>query len=248
MQYKASFVMSAVGQLLLTFVEFLTIWALFDRFGSLRGWTLPEVAFFYGIVHTAFSFAEGVVRGFDVFPAMIKSGDFDRMLVRPRGTLFQVASQEVQMMRIGRLIQGIVILLWSASALDIDWTAFKILFTLGAIMGGIFIFSGFFVLQATLAFWTIESLEIVNTVTYGGVESAQFPLSIYRDWFRKFFTYVIPLACVNYFPALLILGKDDPFGTSKVVMLLSPLLGFIFFYLCTKVWQFGVRRYTSTGS
>ena len=48
-------------------------------------------------------------------------------------------------------------------------------------------------LQATLAFWTTETLEIVNTVSYGGVETAQYPLSIYRPWFRHFFTFVVPL-------------------------------------------------------
>ena len=41
MQYRASFLMLAAGQFLITGMEFVGIWALFDRFGSLRGWSLP---------------------------------------------------------------------------------------------------------------------------------------------------------------------------------------------------------------
>src|SRR5689334_7354371 len=50
LQYPASFVMASVGILLVTGIEFLGVWALFDRFGTIRGWSLPEVALFYGII------------------------------------------------------------------------------------------------------------------------------------------------------------------------------------------------------
>jgi len=38
----------------------------------------------------------------------------------------------------------------------------------------------------------------------------QYPLAVYQRWFQRFFIYIIPLACVNYFPVLVILGRDDP--------------------------------------
>ena len=60
MQYRASFLMMTLGQLLTTSTEFLAIWALFQRFGSLRGWGLAEVALFYGMTNIAFALAEGI--------------------------------------------------------------------------------------------------------------------------------------------------------------------------------------------
>jgi ABC-2 type transport system permease protein len=151
-------------------------------------------------------------------------------------------------MRLGRFTQGLVILLWSASALGVAWTGPKVILLLMTLSGGVCLFSGLFILQATLAFWTIETLEIVNTVTYGGVETAQFPLSIYRPWFRAFFIVVIPLAGVNYFPALAILGRPDPLGSPVYFQWASPGLGFLFLLGTLRVWQFGVRHYHSTGS
>ncbi len=151
-------------------------------------------------------------------------------------------------MRIGRLSQGLFVLLWAVSRLDVAWSPAKVALLLAAIVGGACVFSGLFVLYATLAFWTTESLEIVSTVTYGGVETAQFPIAIYSPWFRWFFTFIIPLAAMNYLPAHAILGKPDALESSPVVQWLSPLAGFIFLAVCLRLWQFGVRHYTSTGS
>lgn len=248
MQYRASFVMLSVGHGLMTGLEFLGIWALFDRFAALDTWSLPEVAFFYGLINIAFALCDACSRGFDAFAATVKSGDFDRLLLRPRSTALQLAGQELTLKRIGRIAQGLVVLLWAADALELAWTPDKLLLVAFAILGGACLFYGLLVLQATLAFWTTESLEIVNAVTYGGVETAQYPLAIYREWFRRFFTYVIPLACVSYYPALGILERPDPLGSGPLFQWLAPTIGLLFFAICLRVWQVGVRHYRSTGS
>jgi hypothetical protein len=36
---------------------------------------------------------------------------------------------------------------------------------------------------------------------------SQYPLEIYRPWFRRFFIFVIPLGCINYLPGVAILGR-----------------------------------------
>ena len=104
------------------------------------------------------------------------------------------------------------------------------------------------VLQATLAFWTTESLEIFNALTYGGVQTSQFPLTIYRPWFQKIFIFVVPLAAVSYFPSLAIMGRSDPLGSTLLAQYLSPLVGFAFLIVSLQVWKVGVRHYQSTGS
>ncbi len=62
---RSSFLMESLGHVMAAVTELLGIVALFSRFGSIRGWTLSEVALFYGVVHVVFAVAEGVGRGFD---------------------------------------------------------------------------------------------------------------------------------------------------------------------------------------
>ena len=248
MQYRVSFMLLTLGHFTATAIEFLAVLVLFDRFSALDEWSLPEVAFLYGLVNIAFSIADAAAYGFDRFGTMVKSGDFDRLLLRPRSTALQLAGQELTLRRVGRLAQGLAILLWASAALDLGWTLAKVALLLGAIGGGAALFMGLVVLQATVAFWTTESLEIFNAVTYGGVQTSQYPLAIYRPWFRKFFIYVVPLATVSYFPSLAIIERSDPLGSTLLVQYGSPMIGVAFLVLSLQVWKFGVRHYQSTGS
>ena len=207
----------------------------------------PLYALFYGITHASFGVAEVIGRGFDTFSDMIKSGDFDRFLVRPRSTTLQVAGRDFDG-RIGRLIQAVVVLCWSLHALPIAWSAAKVAVVLDMAFGAICLFYGLFVLQATLSFWTVEGLEIMNAVTYGGTETAQYPLTIYRPWFRSIFTFLIPLACVNYLPAGLLFGRTHAALSTAPLLALCPIAGVLFLGFSLLCWRAGVRHYCSTGS
>ncbi len=249
MQYRASFVMLAIGHMAATGIEFVGVWALFARFGSLRGWSLAEVALFYGLINIAFALAEAFARGFDTFEGLIRRGDFDRLMLRPRSTMLQVAASEVSLFRVGRLTQGLAVLVWAMATLGLAASPERLALVGLTVVGGACLFSGLFVGQAVLSFWTVETLELVNTVTYGGTETAQYPLTIYRPWFRRFFTYVIPLACVSYFPALAILGRPDPVMHSPLwFRWTAPLIGVAFLLIALQAWRIGVRHYRSTGS
>jgi len=240
--YRATFVMKTLGHLLVTAIEFFGIWALFSRFGTLAGWTLREVALIYGVADIAFALSDATGRGFDKFGTILKSGDFDRMLVRPRSPVLQLLGYELQLMRIGRLSQGLVVLVWAGSALA--WTPASVALLFASVIGTTCTFLGLAILQATSAFWTIETLEVWNAFTYGGNYAAQYPMAIYRRWFRRFFTVVIPLALTSYYPARAVLGRD-PIG---LVQVLGPLAGVAFLVISLRVFQIGIRHHASTGT
>src|SRR4029450_1229054 len=248
MEYRASFLMHTIGQFLVTGFEFVGIWALFDRFGQIKGWTLEEVAFFYGLVSITWSISDAVSRGFDVFGTTVKNGDFDRILLRPRSTIVQLFGQELPLRRIGRFAQGVAVLAFAIARLDVAWSAARIALFALTVIGGVSVFVGLLILEATSAFWTTESLERGNGFTYGGVTMSQYPLDIYRPWFRRFFLFLIPLGCVSYLPAVAMLGRPDPLGTPLPLQWIAPLVGPTFLLVCLQVWKFGVRRYQSTGS
>jgi ABC-2 type transport system permease protein len=248
-QYPASAIMLTIGQFVGNGIEILAVWALFDRFGNVHGWQIGEVAVFYGLVHMMFAIADVLSRGFDVLGTeFLRTGDFDRVLLRPRSATLQLMAHEFRISRTGRFVQGLVVLIIGAKAVGVDWNAVSIAIALWAIAGGVALFFAIVVLQATMSFWTIESLEVMNVVTYGGVQAAQFPLNLYSGWLRGALTYVVPIACVAYFPVLRVLGRADPLGTPAWFGAVSPLAGFAFLGVAFIAWRFGVRHYTSTGS
>nr|WP_255570384.1 ABC-2 family transporter protein [Cohnella sp. CFH 77786] len=245
LQYRTSFWLLAAGQFFIPFFVFAGVYFLFQRFGEIRGWTFYEVALCFGVIHMAFSLSECVARGFDSFSALVVSGDFDRLLVRPRGTVVQVLGSKFEFSRVGRLVQSLFVLIWAVTQVQVEWSAAKAVTLLLMVVCGVMIFTGIFILAATMCFWTIQGLEAANIFTDGGREMAQYPLTIYEKGIRIFFTFVIPFGCVNYLPLLYVLDKQE--GSGFLYMLI-PLAGALFLLPCLWIWRIGVRRYRSTGS
>ncbi len=249
LRYPASAMLLTVAQLLATGIEVVAIWALFDRFGSVQGWRIGEVALFYGLVNVMFALADALGRGFDILGTeFLRTGNFDRLLLRPRPLALQLMGHDFRISRFGRMAQGLAVLAFATVQAGIVWTPALLALAAFAIAGGVALFLGILVLQGTLSFWTVESLEIANVFTYGGVEAGQYPMALYARWFQRLLTFVVPLACVSYYPGLAILGRADPLGVPDWLGWVSPVAGFVFLALSFGAWRVGVRHYASSGS
>ena len=243
MQYKASFFMTAVGQFLISFSAFLGVYFMLSRFHSVKGFEFSEILICFSVVLTSFAISECFVRGFDVFPRLIQSGNLDRILLRPRNEVFQVLTSNIEFTRFGRLLQALLMLVYAVPASGIVWSFDKIMTVVLMIIGGIAVFSSLFVLYAGISFFTVEGIEFMNIFTDGTKEFGKYPVSIYGKGILKFYTYVVPIALFQYYPFLYLVGRSDSIG-----LIFLPLLGFLFMIPCYCFYRFGLRRYKSTGS
>ena len=248
MQYRASFIMQIISQFIVTFTDFIAIMFIFGKFSDIKGWSLWEVGLLYGMTSVSFASAEMVARGFDLFSRMIRLGDFDRILLRPSGIFIQLITADFDLRKIGRILQGLVVLIFSWKMLEIGVVPIKLIFLLAAIINGIIFYMAILIAGATICFWSVESTELQNMFTYGGVEATSYPIPIYRTWFRNIMIFIVPLAFVNYFPALFILGKPDPLGLPYFMRFLFPLASAFVMIPAIKFWNYGVKHYQSTGS
>ena len=55
LEYRASFLLDAFGAFLQTFIEFISLVFVLERFGTVGGWALGEIAFLYGIAESTFA-------------------------------------------------------------------------------------------------------------------------------------------------------------------------------------------------
>ena len=242
MAYKKSFFFSMIGQFVTTFTAFLVLYFLLDRFHTIKGYTMGECLLSASIMWIAFPIAEWFFRGFDTFPSMIRSADFDRVLVRPRSLIFQVMCQKVEFTRIGRLAQGMVTLGMGIAASGVEWTGMRILCHALMIFGGVCVFCALFLIYAGISFFTLEGLEFMNCFTDGAREHFAYPLDIYGPGFVKFGTYIIPYALFSYYPLQFLLGR------AVCGYAFLPLLAPLFFVPAYMLWRLGVRKYKSAGS
>lgn len=250
MQYPVAFAFDLVATALITVLEFGSLALVMQRFGSLRGWSLPEVAFLYGLADAAFGIMDMVFSGFDPqdFGQRVRRGTFDQVLLRPVSVTIQVLGSRFMMRRLGRIAQGGAIFGVALVIADVTWSPAKLAYLPLVIGGMVLFFGGLFMIGSAITFWTIESIEVMNIFTYGGKELISYPMSIYPEWMRRFFTFVVPAIFLNYYPALYFLDKPDPLGMPYVARFVAPLAGLFVFLFARWFWHYGIRHYQSTGT
>ena len=250
MQYKVSFLLRTAGSFGSVFLEFAVIVMLFQRFPHLAEWSLAEVALLYGISATAFGLSELLCGALDtgLFAELIVRGDFDRILTRPVSALMQVVAGDFRLRRLGRIAQGVGVLVLAGTMLPGVWSIGKVAFLAITLMSGTAIFIAIWLLGAAFCFWTVRATEAVNVFTYGGTTLASYPLDIFDRWARQFALFILPLAWVSYVPALYLLDRADRSGLPTWLPALTPVAAVIALAVAGLVWSVGVRHYQSTGS
>ena len=243
MQYKVSFLLTVLGQFLVSFNVYLGILFLFSRFHEVKGYSFSEVLLCFSTVLMSFTLAELFMRGFDLFSGIIGNGEFDRILLRPRSAILLVVSSKMEFTRIGRIIQAIVMFAYGIRFSQITWTPKKIITIILMVIGGTVVFGCLFILYASLCFFTLEGLEFMNVLTDGAREFGKYPLNIYGKGVLRFCTYLVPYAMFQYYPFLYLIGHSNNWW-----YLFFPLLGCLFLIPSLLLWQLGVRHYKSTGS
>ena len=247
LQYRLSFALDAFATFWIAFIDFLVLLVIFHNVPQLNSWSVHEVALLYALSSISFAITDMAIGQLDQLPQKIRDGNFDILLVRPRGTLFQVIASDFAVRRVARVLQGAVVLVYAFSTLTIHWTALRLIVLLVSLPSAVVIFSSIWVVGSCISFWTTDGGEFTNAFTYGGTAMAQYPFDIYATWLRRLLGFVIPLSFVCYFPALYVLGKPDPLGLPRFLELSSPAVAAVSAVAAGFVWRFAVRHYRSAG-
>ncbi len=243
MEYKLSFFLTTLGQFLTAFNVFLGIYFMFGRFSQVKGYTYSEVLLCFSIMLMEFSLAECFARGFDSFSGLVRSGEFDRIMVRPRSAVLQVLGSRFELSRIGRMLQALFMFVYGISASSIVWTWDKVAAVVCMLIGGVMLFTGIFMIYAALCFFTLEGLEFMNVLTDGAREYGKYPFDVYGRGILRLCTFVVPYALVQYYPLQYLLGRRDDW-----YLAVCPLGTAAFLLLCWGVWRLGMKHYQSAGS
>ena len=244
LQYKASLIFDIFSSLLTTLATFFGIILLFQKFESVGGYTISEVLITYSLIYFAFSMSEMIFRGFDQFDILVRTGELDRLLIRPRSIFMQVLGYKIEFNKFGRAMFALVLLVYSLITSTIVWNLMKVFVVVIMFIGAVIIFAGMFLIYSGLSIFTIEGLEVVNVITNGGRDLCEYPIDVYSNVFRKVFTYIIPLACVNYLPLQYLLGYPN----ATLLYALSPLFSVVFFAVSYLFFRWALTKYKSTGS
>jgi ABC-2 type transport system permease protein len=243
MEYRVNFLIGASSTIFVQGAALLAIWVVMSQVPSLNGWSFDEVLLVYGLITLAKSinhmFADNL---WTIGRQYIRTGNFDRFLVRPIDPLFHLLADRFCHDGVGNFLVGAALVIKSSLALGVTWSAQNLAYLLVAVLSGGAIFIALNLLTATSAFWIMDSIPMTQII-FNTHEFARFPLSIYSRGIRVLLTWLIPYGFASFYPASYLLGREVGW-----LAWAGPLVAVVFVLAAYRFWLFGLKHYGSTGS
>ena len=248
MQYRADFIAGILGLLFWNVINLGLIGVLVTQFTSLKDWTLWEVVFLYSLWILGYSVYGLFFSHTEALENYLIEGSFDQFLLRPASPLIQLLGREFQFNEIANVLIGLTGISLSYSQLDLHWDGWMWGFFIAAVVSGGIIVLAINLLIACTGFWTGRSrgTAIIVNQFYGLVH--QYPVDIFGNAFRVIVTGLIPVAFMNYYPALVLLDKVNYASSGWILGYMSPLVALLLVGIVSVVWRLGLARYSSSGS
>ncbi|SEF60964.1 ABC-2 type transport system permease protein [Thermomonospora echinospora] len=247
-QFPVSMVLLGLASAAVAALDMVGIMLLFAHTPRIAGFTAPEVLFLYGTSAMSFVVADVLLGGTERLGEHVRQGTLDTMLVRPVSPLIQIATEDFSPRRMAKLLPPVVVLAFVLPRLPADWTAGRVVMVPVMLVSGTVIFAALWVLTASVQFVVIDVHAATKSVTYGGAFLTQYPMSLYARDFVRGMTFTIPLAFVNWQPALYVLDRPDPLGLPAALRFAAPAVAVALCAVAALAWRAGLRHYRSTGS
>lgn len=247
LQYRSNLLLTFAGGAAFQSVGLVFVWLVVERFGAIDGWSMAEVAFLYGmrlVSHGLWLVPCSQVYRID---AALRTGVFDRYLIRPGGPLVQLLTQRFQLEHVGDLVTGVVVLGAAASRLHMGWSFLGVVYLLLAVAGGAMIEGALQLAIASLSFRALSTQSLrmlIDSVfnNFGG-----YPMRIFPTATQFALTFLVPLAFVAYLPAGVLLGHSAGLHVSPWLAFGAPVVGPVLLLLAHRLWRSQIKHYSSSG-
>jgi ABC-2 type transport system permease protein len=247
-QYRLNFAVLALLGIAYQGSGFAFIAVVLSRYPSIGGWTFPEIAVLYALRLLAHAVYLVPLYMLNELDELVRTGTFDRFLVRPLNPFLQVITRRFSVNSVGDTLTAVGILVYASSIADLDWTPVKVLFALAAVVGGALVEGGIGIAISAMAFRFVEVWPARYLVDNVLLNFGSYPLPVFGAIAQWVMTWVLPVAFIAWVPAAVILDHTGGLGVSTAVAWSAPAVGLLWFVLGYQVWRHQLRRYSSTGT
>ncbi|SLN04998.1 ABC transporter permease protein [Corynebacterium xerosis] len=245
--HRMNLILTFLGSAALQGTQLAFIGVLLGAFGTIAGWDVAEVAFLYGLRLTAHGVCTINFGQHRASAQVVRNGDWDRYLLRPAPPLLQLLTRFFNPGTIGDLVLGVSILCVAATAIDIRWTPWIVLYVaLAAISGGL-VEAGLQIGISGLDFTMGPTTRVKDTIDRVLTDFGAYPMTIFGTAGAWLLTFLLPLAFMAYLPAALVLDHAEELVVPLWLAQLSPVVGPLVLIGGIAVFRYLSRYYASPG-
>jgi ABC-2 type transport system permease protein len=242
--YRGDFFISLATSFAATVFALGFVIVLFKKVPQIGGWSFDEVLFLYGFSLIPYGFFNIIsLNLYEFGNTYIIEGKFDRVLLRPVSSLFQVLFETFRIEALQEIATGTYCMFCASRQLGIAWTPtrFAMLLFFGVCASMIYV--SVFLMLTTISFWFEDRIG-VHPPVWNMMAFGRYPLTIYSPVVQFFLCWIVPFGLASFYPSVRMLGRT----VSPAYAPLVPVVAVVFLTVAISLWNLGTRRYSSTGS
>jgi ABC-2 type transport system permease protein len=242
--YRGDFFVSLATSFAATVFSLLFVVTLFNKVSTIGGWRFEEILFLYGFSLIPYGFFNIIsLNLYEFGNNYIIEGKFDRVLLRPVSSLFQVLFETFRIESFQEIATGTYCMVYASHRLGIPWTPTRFLTLLFFGICASIIYVSVFLMLTTVSFWFEDRIG-VHPPVWNMMAFGRYPLTIYSPVVQFFLCWIVPFGLASFYPSVRMLGRT----VSPAYAPLVPVVAAVFLTVAISLWNIGTRHYSSTGS
>lgn len=243
MQFRFDFFFRIAMDCIFYLVNILFYKILFTHAGGLAGWTESQTMIFLsGFLMVDAIQMTVISNGTWMIPVLVNKGELDYYLLRPVSSLFFLTTRDFAFNSFINVVVAAGIMIWAFTTSPVDYPVHKILLYLFLTLNGTYLFFLMRILTLTPVFWT-HSGRGLEMIFWTLTKFGERPDAIFSGWVRKILVSIMPFAIMSSFPARA-LYQDNSWEVAGYCVLVVVILHFV----TIKMWNFGLKNYSSASS
>lgn len=245
MSFKANFLLWMLVELLWFAGQMVFLEVLFGHVNEIGDWSKWECVLLVGTHQITSQLFQGFFYvNLAELPELIRTGRLDLMLLLPVDAQFAVSTRRFGMDNIVNALVGVGIVIFCLAKLQVVPQVHQVVLYLAAIGLGVGVHYAVLFSLATMAFWIVRAQGLIYGY-YNVFNIARYPDTVFRGFFKIFFSFLVPVILVANVPArTLARAMESPWAG------LAQLAATTLFTLWAArlFWHFALRRYSSASS
>lgn len=234
MEYRASFLMQAIGMFLNNGIYFVFWIIFFDKFGEIKGYEIDQIFLLFSIITLGFGMALTFAGNANRVAEFVAQGRLDYYLTLPRPVLTHLLFSWMNPFTMGDLTFGIISYLFTGR---FDIVSITLTFLSAVLAACIFVST--FAIFGSLAFFIGNAKEASFFLGNAMLTFSLYPIGLFQGMIRLMLYTLIPAAFVGAIPVEIVETGSLKLLSYLAGAALIGVLGMAF------IFQLGLRRYES---
>ena len=247
LQYPFNFIVTVIGISMIGVMDILLILVPVSSFKSIGGCGFWELGFMFSLWKMSHGIHQAFFIPFWGHDALVREGEYDRILVRPVHPVPQILSSDFSLAALGEWLPSVTMFVLSASKVQIQWNVFTVSFLALLLFSGAVIEWAVSMIISTFGFWVVRTRSLRGIAHSFLFRVNHFPAHIYGRVFVFVLTFIFPYAFMSYYPTHYFFNLDVRVYSSLFAYA-TPAIAAIFLTIAFLFHSFGIQHYKSTGT